>query len=58
MGKALTSNIPSVKGLIDILTSLKGKDISDLSRKARAWAEEKFSWSVLKDQWIDILSRR
>jgi glycosyltransferase involved in cell wall biosynthesis len=58
MGKALTSNLPSVKGLVDIVNSLKSKDISELSRKARAWAEEKFSWKSLKDRWIETLSRK
>jgi len=58
MGKNLTSNIPSVKGLMDILMSLKGKDVSDLSRKARAFAEEKFSWATLKDRWIETLSKK
>jgi glycosyltransferase involved in cell wall biosynthesis len=56
MGKLITSNIPSVKGLIDIITPLRGKDISDLSRKARSFAEEKFSWVALKDRWIETLS--
>jgi glycosyltransferase involved in cell wall biosynthesis len=56
MGKALTSNLPSVKGIVDIVNSLKGKDISELSRKARTFAEEKFSWKALRDRWIDTLS--
>lgn len=58
MGKSLTSNIPSVKSLIDTINSLKGKDISELSRRARAWAEERFSWTMLKDRWIETLSRK
>jgi glycosyltransferase involved in cell wall biosynthesis len=45
-----------VKGIVDIVNSLKGKDISELSRKARAFAEEKFSWKALKDRWIETLS--
>lgn len=56
MGKAVASNIPSVKGLVDIMNSIRGKDISELSRKARAFAEEKFSWKALKDRWIETLS--
>lgn len=58
MGKDLTSNVPSVKSLVDTINSLKGKDISDLSRRARAWAEERFSWTMLKDRWIETLSRK
>jgi glycosyltransferase involved in cell wall biosynthesis len=58
MGKALTAYIPSVKGMVEILSSLKGKDVADLSRKARAFAEEKFSWAVLRNQWIETLSRK
>jgi glycosyltransferase involved in cell wall biosynthesis len=58
MSKPLMSNIPSVKGIMDIVTSLKGKDVSDLSRKARAFAESKFSWTVLRDRWIETLSAK
>lgn len=58
MGKALTSHIPSVKGMVEIITGLRGKDISALSRQARAWAEEKFSWNALKPRWMDTLSSK
>jgi glycosyltransferase involved in cell wall biosynthesis len=58
MSKPLFSHIPSVKSMVSILTSLKGKDVSELSRKARVWAEEKFSWAVLRDRWIETLSRK
>lgn len=58
MGKPLTSYIPSVKSMVEIVSSLKGKDVAVLSRKARAFAEEKFSWTVLRDRWIETLSRK
>jgi len=58
MGKPVTSNVPTVKGLVDIVTSLRGKDISELSRNSRKFAEEKFSWAVLRDRWIEALSKR
>ncbi len=47
-----------MKSLVDVINSLKGKDISDLSKRARAWAEEGFSWTMLKDRWIETLSRK
>lgn len=58
MGKSLASSVPSVDGLVKILSSLKGSAISELSIKARKWAEQKFSWDVLRAQWIETLSAR
>lgn len=58
MGKALPSHIPSVKSMVEIITGLRGKNVSELSRRARAWVEEKFSWSFLRQRWIDTLSAK
>lgn len=56
MSKSLPSYIPSIQGLVDVVLRLRGSDISELSRQARTWVEEKFSWGVLQDRWISVLS--
>ena len=58
MGKALTSYVPSSRGLAQIISKLKGADISELSRKARELSVQNFSWSALRDQWLDTLERK
>lgn len=56
MSKTLPSYIPSVQGLADAILRLHGSDISELSRQAWAWAEEKFSWKALREKWVSVLS--
>lgn len=55
LSKSLPSYVPSVDGIVDIVSRFKGKDISELSRRVRGWVEERFSWNVLKSQWIQTL---
>lgn len=58
MGKPIISSVPTIKGIVEAVASLRGKDISQLSRNARMFAEERFSWAVLRDRWVETLSRR
>lgn len=43
--------------IAETVTKLRGQDISEASRTARFRAQEKYSWAVLKDQWIDFLGK-
>lgn len=56
LSKSLPSHVPSVDGIVDIVSRLQGKDISELSRQVRGWVEERFSWNVLLDKWIQVIS--
>jgi len=58
MGKAVTSSVPSVDGIVKIVSALKGGAISEMSIKARKWAEQKFSWDALRETWVAVLSAR
>lgn len=55
MGKALPSFVPSSDGLLTLVQSICGTDISHLSRKARGMVEKEFSWDVLRERWITLL---
>ena len=56
MGKDISSYIPSVEGLRSRIEELRGRDISELSRRARRRVEEKFSWTALRERWMAALS--
>lgn len=58
MGKPLLSHVPSVSGMVDIVSRLKGTDISRISREARRQVVQAFSWTALRDRWIETLSRK
>ena len=58
MGKPLLTHIPSVQGMVDIVSKLKGKDISEISNEARRQVTQTFSWPSLRDRWIETLSRK
>jgi glycosyltransferase involved in cell wall biosynthesis len=55
MGKSLPSFVPSPGGLAALVGSIRGTDISELSLGAREMVEKKFSWTALREQWIQIL---
>jgi len=57
-GKNLTSYVGSSAGLTKRITEVAGKDISELSRKARKRVEETFSWNVLHSEWVKLLEDR
>lgn len=57
-GKSLPSHVPSVAGLRNVIESLSGRDISELSRRARARVEKEFSWSALGGRWLEVLSEK
>jgi len=56
LSKTVPSYVPSVDGIVDAVSRLQGSDISELSRKAREWMEERFSWNALRGKWIQVLS--
>lgn len=56
LSKAVPSYVPSVDGIVDAVSRLQGSDISELSRQVHKWVEERFSWNVLRDKWIQTLS--
>lgn len=47
---------PSVDALVKVVDSLHGKDITTLSHDARRRVETEYSWTVLKDRWMQFLS--
>jgi len=47
---------PSVEALARMVDGLRGKDISTLSHDARRRVETEYSWTVLKDRWVQFLS--
>lgn len=47
---------PSVEDLRRVVDDLAGKDIRELSHRARRRVEECFSWTALKERWVDFLS--
>lgn len=55
MGNSFSSHVVSVNGLVSRIESLRGKDISELSRSARKRAEELYSWRALSGRWIHAL---
>jgi glycosyltransferase involved in cell wall biosynthesis len=55
-GKDLEVYIPSVEALRKVIGGTMGRDIRELSRKARKRVEEKYSWAVLRQQWLDLLA--
>lgn len=58
MGKTIPSYIPAASHLASVVSSIRGKDIKELSRRARERAETQFSWNVLKQRWVETLSSR
>lgn len=44
--------------IADRVKSLLHQDISEASRSARFRVQGKYSWAVLKDQWIDLLGKQ
>jgi len=57
MDKQLSSYVPSVEGLKRRILEIRGKDISELSRRVRRRVEEKFSWKALGGRWMEALTR-
>jgi glycosyltransferase involved in cell wall biosynthesis len=56
-GKDLAVYIPSVEALRKVIGGTMGRDIRELSRKARKRVEEKYSWMVLKKPWLDVIEK-
>lgn len=57
MNKDIPSYVPSVDGLKRRIEELRGKDISELSRRVRRRVEDKFSWKALGGRWMEALTR-
>lgn len=47
---------PSVDDLRRVVDNLAGKNIRDLSNIARKRVEDHYSWTVLRDRWMDCLA--
>jgi len=54
-GKNLPSYIGSSVGLSKLIKEVHGKDITELSRMARKRVEERYSWDVLRPEWLRLL---
>lgn len=54
-GKNLPSHVGSSAGLAKRVSEVFGKDITELSRKARQRVEERYSWNVLRPEWMKVL---
>lgn len=48
-------NIASTRDLAEKMNSVIGKDLSEVSRTNRKLIEEKYSWNVLKDEYIKYI---
>lgn len=55
-GKTVQANIADPDHLVEIIRSLRGKDISELSLRGRKYIEENFSWQALQKSWIEALA--
>jgi glycosyltransferase involved in cell wall biosynthesis len=58
MGKTIASYIPAASHIASVVGSIRGKDIKELSKRARERAVSQFSWSVLRQRWMDVLGGR
>lgn len=56
-GKELVVYIPSVEALRQVIGGTMGRDIRELSKKARKRVEEKYSWAALRKPWLDVLEK-
>lgn len=55
IGHKVIAGFPSVLDLRRVVDDISGKDIRDLSHMARRRVENQYSWTVLKEQWLDQL---
>lgn len=54
-GKDIKSFVPSIASVRELVESLKGKAIGDLSDKVRRRVVEQYSWKTLRAEWLKIL---
>lgn len=54
-GKEIQSFIPSISSVREVVESLKGRAIGELSDKVRRRVEEQYSWKTLRAEWLKIL---
>lgn len=55
LGRDMLSYVPSFDYLRRLIENMAGRDIVDLSRRARRRVESEYSWNVLRQRWIDLL---
>ncbi len=55
MGKPVASSIADIQSLADRVKSVFGRDIGDLSTRARRRVEEHYSWNSLGAQWNKLV---
>jgi glycosyltransferase involved in cell wall biosynthesis len=56
LGRVFQSHVPSSHHLKRLVEGLYGKDISELSSRARTRVESTFSWKALRGRWMELLS--
>lgn len=56
-GHRMPAAYPLVEDLRRVVDTLSGHDIRELSHLARNRVEENYSWTILKDRWLDFLGR-
>ncbi len=55
-GKELTSYVPSIMGIRELVEYLKGRAIGEISDKVRQRVERDYSWKALRPAWLKLLS--
>lgn len=55
-GKDVQSFIPSIASVREVVESLKGRAIGELSIKVRRRVEDQYSWKTLRAEWLRILT--
>lgn len=58
VAQEVDSFVPSVEGIASRVEMLRKADVREFSREARKWVEDRFSWKILRDQWIDAITRK
>lgn len=55
MGRSVESSVPCPESLREVVSGLRGRDVSALSEGARGRAETLYSWRALRARWADLL---
>lgn len=55
-GKSVLSYVPSIQGIRELVEYLKDRNIREISEKVRQRVEKHYSWKVLRQEWLKILS--
>lgn len=55
-GKEISSFVPSIQGVRELIEYLKGRAISEISDQVRQRVEREYSWKALRPAWLKLLS--